>query len=206
MLTMAVSFSGLLKNEQHLMVIFKIFLIKNLIIFLAINFFFMKIETKRTVKESIVIWLNGGPGCSSMVGMMLENGPFTISFGANDSTASSAGEKYNLKYNPYSWSNVSNVLYVEQPIRTGYSIASKGSSLIRTEKQVASDFRGFLLSFQDVFSDYRTADLFITGESYAGAYIPSIADHIIRVREDSNSTLPPLTMNLEGIAIGNGFS
>ena len=139
-----------------------------------------------------------------MVGMMLENGPFTISFGANDSSVGSSGEKYDLKYNPFSWSNISNVLYVEQPIRTGYSSASKGSSLIRTEKQVASDFRGFLLSFQEVFSDYSTADLFITGESYAGAYIPSIADHIIRVQEDLNSTLPPLTMNLEGIAIGSG--
>ena len=157
-------------------------------------------EVKHAV-ENIVVWLNGGPGCSSMVGMMLENGPFTIEFGDNET---SSAEKYNLKYNPYSWNNISHVLYVEQPIRTGYSIASKGSSIIRTEKQVASDFRGFLLSFQTVFSEYRNANLFITGESYAGAYIPSIADYLIRVQDDNNSSLPVLTLNLAGIAIGNG--
>jgi len=139
-----------------------------------------------------------------MVGMMLENGPFTISFDTHEDTSVNENKKYKLNYNPYSWNNASNVLFVEQPLRTGFSIAGEGSSLIRTEKQVASDFRGFLISFVEVFSEFYDADLFITGESYAGVYIPSISDYIVRVQQDINTSLPPLHLNLVGAAIGNG--
>lgn len=133
-----------------------------------------------------------------MVGMMLENGPFTISFSADSS------KKYLLNYNPYSWNNVSNILFVEQPLRTGYSFAADGSRAITTEKQVAADFRGFLLSFLEVFTEFKNGNLYITGESYAGVYIPAIADHLLRIQRDQNSLEPFLALNMAGVAIGNG--
>ena len=81
-------------------------------------------------KDKLVVWLNGGPGCSSMVGMMWENGPFSL----HDKEASDPPSLYNgqslpytLRPNPHSWNNEASVLYVEQPIRTGYSKAAHGA-------------------------------------------------------------------------------
>jgi carboxypeptidase D len=172
-------------------------------------------------KQKLLVWLNGGPGCSSMVGMMLEHGPFTIeaalAHSSPDANGNSRGSgaptglKYNLKYNPYSWNEVADVLYVEQPIRTGYTVPAKGAGPIVGEQQIAEDFRGFLLSFMRVFTEFtgllskrvskcgfyadaRIADntctdveFYIAGESYAGFYVPWIAEHIIQQQLVTNA-------------------
>jgi len=131
--------------------------------------------------NKLVIWLNGGPGCSSLLGMTMENGPFTLE--ATDAFHDGGVEgahKYRLNYNPSSWSEVANVLYVEQPIRTGFSTAAEGAQAIRDESQVAADFRDFVLSFLQVFPEFKDVEIFISGESYAGFYIPRIAQHIVQ--------------------------
>eukprot|EP01033_Poteriospumella_lacustris_P009692 gene9692-6935_t len=161
-------------------------------------------ETKRR----LVVWLNGGPGCSSMVGMMWENGPFSIDFGEN-------GQKYRLKENPHSWNEVADVLFVEQPVRVGFSPAAEGARKVRSEDQVGEDFRRFLLSFLVDFPEYRAAELFLSGESYAGFYIPWIAEHIVskqlvRRHDDVSGEefyerdVTGDGINLVGAAIGNG--
>lgn len=66
-----------------------------------------KSDEKR--KDKLLIWLNGGPGCSSILGMMLENGPFRVYLNEEKEAV-----KYKLKYNPYSWNEVAHVLYLEQ--------------------------------------------------------------------------------------------
>lgn len=109
-------------------------------------------KPKAAGAPKLVVWLNGGPGCSSMIGMMHEHGPFTIEPAAQ---GAKNGLKYNLKRNPYSWSEVANVLYVEQPIRTGFSVAAEGAGPIKDETQVAADFRNFLISFLAVFTEYK---------------------------------------------------
>ena len=132
----------------------------------------------KSSNEKLIVWLNGGPGCSSMIGMMHENGPFTIELNPNyDATETSTASptttqtdskidgdqqapltkknlKYHLKRNEYSWNEVANVLYVEQPIRTGFSIAAAGAHPIKDEKQIAKDFRNFLISFLKVFPQF----------------------------------------------------
>ena len=163
--------------------------------------------------EKLIIWLNGGPGCSSIVGMMHENGPFTIEFADSNTSVVNhpSSPKFKLKNNPYSWNRAANVLYVEQPVRTGYSMAAKGKGPTTDEQMLAVDFRHFILSFMEVFPQYKGilfshptvslscvsslltvlscshsfysipgAELFISGESYAGFYIPWIAEHIVR--------------------------
>ena len=116
---------------------------------------------KKNEDEKLVVWLNGGPGCSSMIGMMHEHGPFTIEtdldYLSSNYTKDSVpiGLKYKLKNNPYSWNEVANILYVEQPIRTGFSVAAKDKALIAGEDQVAVDFRRFLISFMQVFTEYK---------------------------------------------------
>jgi carboxypeptidase C (cathepsin A) len=123
-------------------------------------------------------------------------------------------EGYELRYNPYAWNEIADVIFVEQPIRTGYSQAAEGARSIRNEKQMASDFYGFLRSVIKVFPEYTTAPIFVSGESYAGAYIPWIADYIVHANEELHyrkiywpSGIDPdeQPINLQGVAIGNGI-
>lgn len=160
------------------------------------SFFFWLVKKRgeRNATTPLVIWLNGGPGCSSMVGMMFENGPFTIeSIDGNTS--------YSLISNPYSWNELVDVLYVEQPLTTGFSIPSQGAKQIRDEAQIAHDFHNWYLSFVTIFDEYQATDLYIFGESYAGAYIPWIAEHIIKYQLKNPDEFQ---INLRGVAIGNG--
>lgn len=56
----------------------------------------------------LILWLNGGPGCSSMDGLWLENGPFRLKSGDNGWT---------IDVNDYSWHNAPAwILYVDQPV------------------------------------------------------------------------------------------
>jgi carboxypeptidase D len=111
----------------------------------------------------IVIWLNGGPGCSSLEGLLQENGPFLWQSGT-----------YKPVKNPWSWTKLSNVVWVEQPAGTGFS-QKKGTPSATNEDEVAAQFLGFWRNFVDVFG-LHGRKIYITGESYAGYYVPYIAD------------------------------
>ena len=161
------------------------------------EFFFWLAETRAEKKDKapLIIWLNGGPGCSSMVGMMYENGPWLPPQAGKD------GHKYSFTRNPYSWNEVGHVLYIEQPLRTGFSKAYKGTDLIRDEHQVADDFYAFLISFYKTFPAFVGTPLIISGESYAGKYIPNIAQEVVK-RQLSDAS--GVRIDLAGVAIGNG--
>lgn len=71
----------------------------------------MLFESERDpMNDGLVLWLNGGPGCSSLIGMLYENGPFLFK-----------GEDTQLSYNNYSWNKIANVIYLESPAGVGYS-------------------------------------------------------------------------------------
>lgn len=93
--------------------------------------------------------------------------------------------------NPYSWNKLSNVLWVEQPIGVGLGT---GSPNITNERQLAAEFYGFLTNFYTTFPDLKSKKLWITGESYAGMYVPYISDYIYKQKD---------TFNLQGIAVND---
>ena len=134
--------------------------------------------------DPLVFWLTGGPGCSSVMAVFTENGPFQV------------GSDLNLTRNEYSWNNEANVVFVDQPVGTGFS---QGSVLdyATSEDVIASDFYTFVLGFLEKFPEYKGRRMMITGESYAGHYIPAIASYIYA---QNNSDA-----NLVGVAIGNGW-
>ncbi|KAK0338343.1 hypothetical protein LTR59_003017 [Friedmanniomyces endolithicus] len=113
--------------------------------------------------DEILIWLNGGPGCSSLEGLLQENGPFLWQYGT-----------YKPVKNPYTWVNLTNVVWVEQPAGTGYS-KQLGTPPATNELEVAAQFLGFFKNFVDTFGLYNKK-IYISGESYAGYYVPYIAD------------------------------
>uniref|UniRef100_A0A3Q0S0Z6 Carboxypeptidase n=1 Tax=Amphilophus citrinellus TaxID=61819 RepID=A0A3Q0S0Z6_AMPCI len=134
--------------------------------------------------DPVVLWLNGGPGCSSLDGLLTEHGPFLIqSDGAT------------LEYNPYSWNKITNMLYLESPAGVGFSY-SDDKNYVTNDTEVSMNNYLALKEFFRLFPEYSKNELFLTGESYGGIYIPTLAE---RVMEDSS-------LNLQGIAVGNGMS
>jgi carboxypeptidase C (cathepsin A) len=104
----------------------------------------------------------------------------------------------NLTYNQWTWSKKANVLYVDNPIGTGFSISMSDSDYDQTEDEVAADFHTFIQGFLAQNPEYNGRDFFITGESYAGHYIPAIAEMMVTLGKD-------VDLNFKGIAIGNGW-
>uniref|UniRef100_A0AAY4CC75 Carboxypeptidase n=1 Tax=Denticeps clupeoides TaxID=299321 RepID=A0AAY4CC75_9TELE len=134
--------------------------------------------------DPFILWLNGGPGCSSLEGMLSENGPFHLH---DDAT---------VYLNPYSWNLVANVLYLESPAGVGFSYSTTGN-YSTSDPQVAEDNYNALLDFFNKFPSFASNNFYIFAESYGGVYGPSLAQYII-----SNSA----NINLKGVGVGNGMT
>lgn len=98
-------------------------------------------------------------------------------------------------YNDYAWNNNANVMFVDQPIGTGFSFTNKAQNMRTNEEQIAADFYKFLQGFYSKYPEYKLSPLYITGESFAGHYIPAIANYLF-VNSD---------IKIAGLAIGNGW-
>ncbi|KAF2225202.1 Alpha/Beta hydrolase protein [Elsinoe ampelina] len=143
-------------------------------------FFWYFPSTNPAADKEIVIWFNGGPGCSSLGGFLSENGPFLWQDGTIAPTQ-----------NPYSWTNLTNMMWVEQPVGVGYS---QGVPNITDEVELAQEFLGFYKSFVDTF-DAHGWDVYLTGESYAGYYVPYIADAFIKANDLDYYNLKGISIN-----------
>ena len=149
-------------------------------------------STNQPSTDPVAIWMNGGPGCSSLEGFLTELGPFTFT-GERDSSGVPL-----MVDNPYAWTTVSSVLFLEQPAGVGFSYAVNGST--QTDDYIQSqNTYGFLLNWFKAFPEYSKNDFFITGESYAGIYVPTLANRILDGNAAGNAYI-----NLKGIAVGNG--
>ncbi|KAJ3235829.1 Cell death protease [Chytriomyces hyalinus] len=152
------------------------------------NLFFWYFPSSNTASTDLVIWLNGGPGCSSLFGSFIENGPLEIQ---NDGTVAA---------NLNSWHRHTNILYIEQPSGAGFSTNLDPTKGPFDEFQVASLFLTFLNGFYFVFPEAKSWSLHLTGESYAGVYIPFICAAIAQCPYLVDQKTPIL---LSGIAINN---
>lgn len=149
------------------------------------HFFYWFFESRNDpANDPIILWLNGGPGCSSFTGLLFELGP------------SSIGPDLKPIYNPYSWNSNASVIFLEQPLGVGFSY---GDDKITSTKAAGKDVYIFLELFFEAFPHLRSNDFHIAGESYAGHYIPQIAHEIVVEN-------PSRTFNLSSILIGNGIT
>ncbi|KAK0739890.1 Alpha/Beta hydrolase protein [Apiosordaria backusii] len=146
-------------------------------------FFWFFPSTNVAADKEIVIWLNGGPGCSSFEGLLHEHGPFLWQPGT-----------YKPMRNNWSWHNLTNIVYVEQPVGTGFSA---GVPTIASEEALATQFQGWWKNFVDTFS-MQGYKVYIAGESYAGKYCPYIASAML----DANDTT---YYQMSGMLINNAL-
>ncbi|XP_073286595.1 serine carboxypeptidase-like [Primulina huaijiensis] len=141
-------------------------------------------------KDPVVIWLTGGPGCASELALFYENGPFHIT------------SNLSLTWNDFGWDKVSNIIYVDQPTGTGFSYSSDDADTRHNEESVANDLYDFLQEFFKGHPQFAGSDFYITGESFAGHYIPALASRIT----EGNKNKEGIPINLKGMAIGNGLT
>ncbi|KAJ0971758.1 hypothetical protein J5N97_019717 [Dioscorea zingiberensis] len=133
-----------------------------------------------------------GPGCSSLgAGAMSELGPFFVK-----------RDGKTLYRNAHAWNNAANILFLESPAGVGFSYSNRTTDYAETgDRSTAKDAYTFLINWLERFPQYKTRDFFITGESYAGHYIPQLANLIIKNNRKKNNTI----IKLKGIAIGNAY-
>jgi len=140
----------------------------------------------------LIIWLNGGPGASSLVGLFLENGPFSM----GDDAAGTVSVRSE------SWNQEAHLLYWDQPVGTGYSY-SDIQEYVQDEEALSQMFWEGLQGFFELHPEYAECPLYLCGESYAGKYVPAIAKRI----DERNRETPGhrIRLNLQGVSVGNGW-
>ncbi|KAJ3675688.1 hypothetical protein LUZ60_004730 [Juncus effusus] len=112
-------------------------------------FYYFVLSEGNPAVDPVVLWLNGGPGCSSFDGFVYENGPFNFEAGEK------SGSLPILHLNPYSWSKVSSVIYLDSPAGTGLSYSLNHSDYITGDLKTAVDSHKFLLKSQFIRGPMR---------------------------------------------------
>ncbi|CAN6912066.1 unnamed protein product [Brassica oleracea] len=142
--------------------------------------------------KPLVLWLNGGPGCSSVgFGEAEEIGPFHIK-----------PDGKTLYLNQYSWNQAANILFLDAPVGVGFSYSNTSSDLLTNgDKRTAQDSLTFLLKWVERYPEYKGREFYIVGESYAGHYIPQLSQAIVRHNQASGEK----KINLKGYMVGNGL-
>ncbi|KAF5177800.1 Serine carboxypeptidase [Thalictrum thalictroides] len=156
-------------------------------------FYWLTEATTQPEKKPLVLWLNGGPGCSSIAyGASEEIGPFFI-----NKTGSS------LYLNKHSWNKEANLLFLESPVGVGFSYTNTSSDLLDSgDERTAQDALIFMRRWISRFPQYKYRDFYISGESYAGHYVPQLAKKI----HDYNKAYSKPFINLKGFIVGNAVT
>ncbi|KAI3392459.1 hypothetical protein diail_5675, partial [Diaporthe ilicicola] len=133
-------------------------------------YFWFSPSENPAASNEITIWLNGGPGCSSLIGLLQENGNFLWQAGTAQPVA-----------NPWAWTKLTNMVWIDQPVGAGFS---QGTPTAYGSDDTANQFLGFWKNFVDTFN-LKNREVYITGESYAGKYIPYIAQAMLDASDTS---------------------
>ncbi|CAH0405033.1 unnamed protein product [Chilo suppressalis] len=153
-----------------------------------IFFWYFPVEKKMVNETPWIIWLQGGPGASSMSGLFDEMGPFRLN------------QKKMLVRNPYTWLQNHSLLFIDNPVGTGCSFTNHKDGYVTDMPTYASHLYSTTKQFLLVFPELRTAPLYVAGESYAGKYVPALAMEIHKHRNFLEGDI-----NLKGLMMGNAY-
>ncbi|KAH6905879.1 alpha/beta-hydrolase [Coprinopsis sp. MPI-PUGE-AT-0042] len=155
-------------------------------------FFYFFESRSNPAKDDVILWTNGGPGCSSALGMLMEVGPCRI------------GSSNGTRLHPQSWNDKANIFFIDQPVGVGFSYAEYGGA-VHTTEEAAEDVANFVYVFFEHFTEFKGRKFHLAGESYGGRYLPLFASYIY----DQNAKLKDsgvTPINLASVMIGNDVS
>ncbi|XP_034827924.1 venom serine carboxypeptidase [Maniola hyperantus] len=136
----------------------------------------------------VIVWLQGGPGASSLYGLFTENGPLRV-------------RKSRFERRKYNWALSHHIIYIDNPVGTGFSFTKDPKGYCVDQTQVGEQLYSTLVQFFQLFPELQGNKFFITGESYAGKYVPALAYTIYKKNPSAK-----IKINLKALAIGNGLS
>jgi len=134
------------------------------------------------------VWLQGGPGSSSLFGLFAEQGPIMVD------------KEQKLHPRDITWNSKYHLLFIDQPVGTGYSFTKSEDGYVHNEDEVARDLYAMLTQFFVIYHEYASAPFYVTGESYGGKYVPAIVYKIHVENPEAK-----VKINLKGMAIGDGL-
>jgi cathepsin A (carboxypeptidase C) len=161
------------------------------------HLFFWFFESRNFPADApLILWLNGGPGCSSSTGLLFELGPCNI-----------ADNGKNVTHNPYSWNSDANIIFLDQPVNVGFSYADDGTT-VSSSPVAGKDVYAFLELFLNRFPKYSTQPFHLAAESYGGTYAPNFANTIYKANKElqltPNANLKHI--NLASVILANGLT
>ncbi|KAG0472097.1 hypothetical protein HPP92_016643 [Vanilla planifolia] len=156
----------------------------------ALFYWFFEAQTKPSEKP-LLLWLSGGPGCSSIgFGEAVELGPLRVQTNGKG-----------VEFNKFAWNKEANLLLLESPFGVGFSYTNTSSDFSSLDDTfVANDAYGFMVKWLKKFRQYQNNEFYISGESYAGHYVPQLAEVIYEHNKDPKKDL---YINLKGFIVGN---
>ena len=126
------------------------------------HFFIFNPFQHNSEKAPVLLWLQGGPGGSSLFGLFNENGPLQVTKDLKVIKRSS------------SWSLTHHIIYIDNPVGTGFSFTKKDKCYAKNQDNVATDLYFAMTQFFTMFPNLKKNDFYVTGESYAGKYVPAL--------------------------------
>lgn len=150
-----------------------------------IHYYYVESENDPAT-DSIVFWTNGGPGCSGLLGLFTEFGPWRPQF---DGT---------LARNPASWTSLASVVFLEQPAGVGYSTTTDPNELASNDFKAARDNVLVIKEFFKRFPERVGNTMYLASESYGGHYVPQLTLSLLADRE--------LSKHFEGFLVGNPYT
>ncbi|XP_043288504.1 venom serine carboxypeptidase-like [Venturia canescens] len=146
---------------------------------------------ENSASAPVLLFLPGGPGLSMAMGLLMEHGPFSVALNGS------------LETRIASWNKKHNVIYIDSPVGTGWSFTDSEEAYARSQPQIGDELLQAMLQFFQLFPALRGNDFFVTGESYAGKFVPvlSSAIHVHNVDASEDKKI-----NLKGMVIANGFT
>jgi hypothetical protein len=168
------------------------------------HYYFVESEND-PVNDPLIVWTNGGPGASSMFGLFVELGPFYLDASSLTTKEYNSTGIPSLYRNNYAWTKKANVLIINSPPPIGYSYCEPAGQTgggyscgTWNDTMTAVHNEIYLESWLQRFPQYKNNDWYLIGESYAGVYIPMLAQKIL------NNPVSNISSMMKGFAVGDG--
>ncbi|GAV75573.1 Peptidase_S10 domain-containing protein [Cephalotus follicularis] len=159
-----------------------------------VQLFYYFIESARNpVRDPLLLWLTGGPGCSALSGLVYEIGPLTFDYETFN------GSLPSFVINPYAWTNIANIIFLDAPVGTGFSYSTTQEGYRSTDTLSSKSTYEFIRKWVTDHPQFSKNPLYIAGDSYSGVIVPMVTLHIAN---GNNAKLKP-HLSLQGYMLGN---
>ncbi|XP_020582945.1 serine carboxypeptidase-like 16 [Phalaenopsis equestris] len=155
-------------------------------------YYFVRSDSKPE-EDPLILWLSGGPGCSGFVGLALEMGPLHFKVDTFD------GNIPTLVVNPYSWTKIANMIFLDWPVGTGFSYSMTDKDYITEDIQAKENILKFLRKWFLRHPNFMLNPFYMGGDSYGGKMATLVSHDIVEENEQGQKPL----INIKGYLIGN---